>query len=448
MSFRANVPKSNTRIHRSNPETKGVIAGLVIVALFASGLAVATRIHRNNNDVPVTDIASIDADRVVAVVSISYEFEYQTPEDRGDLAFILDDGSYRLLSNAGLDSKTDQSLLWNDHGLFAVDAENDLLITKQDDNTFAMETTPHHKDGFLDAMIPTEQGKSRLAVFDVGFDNLADGTPSWQYEYQISYGTGTSFADANVTIDESETSHAALYAACGNDAFTATNDNQRKEGISTLRHLTNGDTVVNRVVSQTRNPLGQTLFAEDVGICRSNTIYSLAIQLLPEDIAPISAEGKSAYPSLETWNVSTGTRQSIPLHSPESETLDNFEERLSYASYLGSPIQGNRLLWISGKGELMATDISSGSTEMLNDDYLLNRPSNSSDVYASIDKNRVSSLMCPLGNDDECTLTFYRTGDGSTEKHLVLRGLSKNFNLHYSTQGFAVNPDYDWSKWE
>ena len=93
----------------------------------------------------------------------------------------------------------------------------------------------------------------------------------------------------------------------------------------------------------------------------------------------------------------------------------------------------------------MATNLSSGVTDVLNDEHKFTEPGHASALYAFIDSERTTALTCPIGKKGECFITSYCNKDGHVEKHLAIPGLSSQLSLHLMPQGFAINPHYDWS---
>lgn len=487
-----------------------VIAMAVAIALLiVCGIGVG--LWRLSRRLPVVPWDEVDAARVVAVIPLSYEYEYRTTDDRGYLSFIYDDGSYALVENAGMDAKTEMSVDWDEQGIFFTDVENDYRLTVNGAGGFDAQVVTSPKGDVLNAVLPLSGG-AHAVIVDGGFDSDDYTSGVYRYKYTVVYNDGSSSLTRDVVRDESSSDHPLLYSACGDDVYMVADDERNGTGTAVLTQLLHGNEVVDETVVRTDNPLETTGAAQSPAPCEANVVYSLTMQSyydgksapqandsdsnkgdMTDVQSPKSADsawnaalpwiasqgdglhfvtwqwrnggatwdsdpaslirpcgeeyGHYGYASLDMWDVTTGDRTVIPLLNEDGSLFDPCPATVEAASYLGASVRDGALTWMSGSNSLMVTDIGTGVTRTLNSTLGYGGAWNAHDMYAWVSGGRVFDMSCPLGDvEGECLMTVFDASDGSVLHTVEVRGLAGRLNLHMMAQGFAVNPQYDWSR--
>lgn len=469
-----------------------IVAAAAVLAVIALAVA-AGLVWRDRRWGRVVSLEDIDLADVYAVTRIAVDETWNRPREPQFIAFLHTDGSYELVR---MEHMYLSAMVWDSDGLFFSDENHDYLMTVRDGATqVSVVDSPKRADTQLAAW--HEGGDEPYAgMFSVGF---TDDPASGEYQYQMLVSDGQSSRTVDFTNEFTYTS----FAACGTTLYgldsSAGADGEPRTAY--LDRIASDGEPDKRRVAEGSGPLedmfttGQTLPCEDDVIYMIGTQYSDTQPTAGAGAAPsgeataqtasthptatrtglaaddggtrtplgtwredsggtATATGRTPaglamrhprllgwhYPSLESWNVRTGERTVIPLVDEDGSQLDWTEDVAAMDSDTAENlIRDGWMYWMSGMGDLTRTNLSTGVTQVLNDD--LHDGSGAASLSSQFLPGKAVALKYAGNSRRTLELAEYSLPDGTATRRIPLDALAGRLR-DLRPQGFAANPQY------
>lgn len=346
------------------------------------------------------------------------------PEDSKGYVVLVDrNGDYRPIKTSGMDIG---KLIWDESGLHFSDVDFDYVVGGD-----GMRRSTSPKQNYQLGMVRTRSGEI-ISTYNSGFTE--DG-----FLTELVRVNGK---DSKKVAREG---NIALTAACGSEVYgvaEATAEFKKKYpasdprfGRQMLYRLWPGE---QKAVGALDGHLSEVWYKNDAP-CRAHNLYHL-IEVYPEGRSDGVGWDSKIGVALARWDISTGKMTETALLSSGGSPVEMTKSDFSYSSYGSSWLVGHRLYWLGGDGDLRATNVLSGETNVQFSTTSISDGASKFEAFVSGGNLHVVDIP----SDSKCCLSLstYDMSTGARRKVLEVDDVNQKTNVNLEIRGAAVAPGY------
>ncbi|TCD54935.1 hypothetical protein EJ419_00640 [Alloscardovia theropitheci] len=452
---------------RKRWSTLGIIFTLTSFILAGCNVPLGGYSHTQTNqlfqpyrgkDVKELNGKHIDLSHVILIIPL-YEFADSTsiPEDRSQIVFIHDDGTYEIQDNHYMFSKT---VAWTDRGVFYSDWKYDYFI---DMKTEIMHVTPHEKTEFEyttyeidDSHVATMYNKG-IGLKDNGLLSVSSADDPHTYE-ELTYTVGDEFTlGSNVGACANGNTYEIGVAGVGSAEPTnvmyqlSEKDKPVYKKVHSIKatnvnYFDDFSEIHQYTGNQTTVAFGSG-FGYPSTVCSDNWIYGLVD--IGKSLDGYGEENPKGYiKALMKWNVISGENSFLPLRDEHNKIMYSpYGDKWNTIQYTNNSLESNQFIMSSmDTGAIAAVDMETGIVTQIAPPLVSSDKWPIGNVKINCSRAYIYQTWIPM-NDDLGKHSYINVYSRETYKLINTIKIDDSFTQYEQNNsvqsGFPVfNPDY------